>query len=68
MSASFTVPFAVRSTEDYDCQQKGELLWWANVITVFWLYVSVHNDSAFPGMPVTVMKSEEELDKDGLDI
>jgi hypothetical protein len=32
------------------------------------LYVSVYNDSAFVCMPVAVMKSEEELDKDRLDI
>lgn len=44
------------------------LLPWAKIVTVFWLYVSVHNDSAFPCMPVAVMNSEKELYKDGLDI
>jgi hypothetical protein len=41
---------------------------WPSLFTVLWLYVSVDDNRALPRALMTVMKGQEQLDEDGLNI
>jgi hypothetical protein len=47
---------------------KVTLASWTSIFTVFWLYIPVNDTRALPRTLMAVMKSQQQLDEDGLDI